>query len=351
MPVLPESRQIPRVLGLLGLRVQQRLMHKAGQCPCQHRLVTGARVRQLGKSTRLDAPAVVTDLGQVGHAGLRPVTAPLLQAEQHLGGQRVAQACQADGAVARDRRLGQPPALLVQSRVCPPLAAQPDGVLLAVRRRAAGTLPRARGDLASPEHRQRHHTRAGHKLRHRQPELATVPPVRLAQRLAQRSRHPLASLHRAHTRLGARGTGRPGICLPRRAAGAPPPACLAGAADRIHFVAAGAGLADRPAQQTVISTRRQGPGRRIPSRVGEEPRLDQPGHTGGRVVAQVTVAEHVRRHRHRGRPHRRRRGRGRKQRGHEVTPVCTRGLGTASTAARSRAGSGCTYTCVEHGEA
>ncbi len=133
MPVLPESRQVPCVLGLLGLRVQQRLIDKAGQCPCQHRLVAGARARHLGKSTRLGAPAVITDLGQVGHAGLRSMTGPLLQAEQHLDSQRVVQASQADGAVARDRRLGQPPALLVKSRVCPPLPAQPDGVLLAVR--------------------------------------------------------------------------------------------------------------------------------------------------------------------------------------------------------------------------
>src|SRR5712691_12349893 len=117
MPVLPESSQVPRVLGLLGLRVQQRLIDKAGQCPRQYRLVAGARARQLGKSTRPGAPAVVTDLGQVSHAGLRSVTAPLLQAEQHLDSQRVAQASQADGAVTRDRRLGQPPALLIKSRV------------------------------------------------------------------------------------------------------------------------------------------------------------------------------------------------------------------------------------------
>jgi hypothetical protein len=133
MPVLPESRQVPCVLGLLGLRVQQRLIDKAGQCPCQHRLVAGARARQLGKSTCLGAPALVTDLGQVGDAGLRAVTGPLLQAEQHLDSQRVAQASQADSPGARDRRLGRPPALLIKRRVCPPLPAQPDGVLLAVR--------------------------------------------------------------------------------------------------------------------------------------------------------------------------------------------------------------------------
>ena len=44
----------------------------------------------------------------------------------------------------------------------------------------------------------------------------------------------------------------------------------------------------------------------------------------------------------------RRRGRA----GHRVTPAaCSRGLGTRSTAARNRPGSGCRYTCEEDTEA
>lgn len=70
---------------------------------------------------------------------------------------------------------------------------------------------------------------------------------------------------------------------------------------------------------------------------------------GAEVVAaeDTAVAEHVRHAlaRERGRRHNHRQGRLRGA--HRGAPACSRGLGTASTAARSRDGSGCTYTCDE----
>ena len=79
----------------------------------------------------------------------------------------------------------------------------------------------------------------------------------------------------------------------------------------------------------------QNPPARVPSSFGQECRIDQPGQPGRLLIGQAPAAEHVadRAWRH----YRRRPGH---RRGHEVTPASSRGLGTASTAARSRAGSG-----------
>ena len=95
----------------------------------------------------------------------------------------------------------------------------------------------------------------------------------------------------------------------------------------------------------MIVGRRQDLAVDLPSAFGHEPRVDKPGQPCRPLVDDPLVAEHVRHHlasrpaqlaspcHHRA--------------AHRPTPACSRGLGTASTAARSRAGSGCTYTFDE----
>jgi hypothetical protein len=100
-----------------------------------------------------------------------------------------------------------------------------------------------------------------------------------------------------------------------------------------------------PAQQRMGRRQRQHPGRRIPAGLDEEPRIQQAGQARGPAGQRhpgecVIGPDRVRGHCRRGR-----------RAGHRVTPTCWRGLGAKSTAARSRAGSGCRYTCAEDTEA
>ena len=103
----------------------------------------------------------------------------------------------------------------------------------------------------------------------------------------------------------------------------------------------------RAAQQPVPRGQGQHPARRIPARLGKEGRVQQGGQPPRRAV-QLHPGQHVavtgRAPSGWPRSHDRRCG-------HDVTPACSRGLGTASTAARSRAGSGCRYTCDDDTEA
>ena len=94
--------------------------------------------------------------------------------------------------------------------------------------------------------------------------------------------------------------------------------------------------AQRAAQQRMLRGQRQHPNRRVPPGLGEKRRIQQAGQLSGRA------REHRRVQHQRelppalgARPRRQQRG------AHRVAPACSRGLGTISTAARSRAGSGC----------
>ncbi len=104
----------------------------------------------------------------------------------------------------------------------------------------------------------------------------------------------------------------------------------------------GTGPAAVPPDEPVPSRGRQHPGHRVPSGPGQEPRIQQGGEPDhGRLGDDTARTQHHRR----GRPRRDVRGgtqraASRTRRGHRVTPASSRGLGTASTAARSRAGSG-----------
>jgi hypothetical protein len=93
-----------------------------------------------------------------------------------------------------------------------------------------------------------------------------------------------------------------------------------------------------PPDQPVLGFRGQQPSRRIPPGLRQEPRVQQ----GGQPRRPRPRGSAVAQHRRLGSPCRLLRG-GRQRGGgaHRRSPASSRGLGTASTAARSRAGSGC----------
>ena len=106
-----------------------------------------------------------------------------------------------------------------------------------------------------------------------------------------------------------------------------------------------------PPQQRMRGRQREHPAHRIPAGLGQEHRIKPGGQLRGCAGDSLPGKQVVELGGHRARA--RRQGRcGRA--GHRVTPttaVCSRGLGTRSTAARSRLESGCRYTCAEDTEA
>ena len=131
----------------------------------------------------------------------------------------------------------------------------------------------------------------------------------------------------------------------------PPPAIQADPRLRRACCLASGGAADAPAQQRMPGIDRQHPGDRIPAGPGQERRVDPRGQHGRVLICRhrprcaeniAGAARHVRPGSplHGGCAHR-------LQHAHWSSPAVWRGLGTASTAARSRAGSGCAYTWVE----
>ncbi len=92
-----------------------------------------------------------------------------------------------------------------------------------------------------------------------------------------------------------------------------------------------------PAEQPMLRGQVQHPGHRIPSGLVKQSLVQRPGQVRGRAT-QGGPVQHMRELAGfliaRDRP-------GRRHGGHRLAPVCSRGLGTASTAARSRDASGC----------
>jgi hypothetical protein len=232
----------------------------------------------------------------------------LLQPVEHLDHDQRRHAGQAHLAGHRDRRCDQSPSVLIQARhgVTFP---QPSMLMrLAVGDQAAMPISgtgRHPADTRSVKSAAR---RVGGELGHRHPAAQLAPPVRPAQAMSPRT--ALASRH--HT--------------PRHA-GRYPPGRFA------------------PAHQKMISGWGQDPTRAIPSTLSQKPWVDKPSQPCHPPVDGTVDTEHVRYHTA-GRSHR-----PSDCHGHRVTPACSRGLGTASTAARSRDGSGCTYTCDEDTDA
>ena len=112
---------------------------------------------------------------------------------------------------------------------------------------------------------------------------------------------------------------------------------------RAGLTGPGIELAAVPPDEPVPSRGRQHPGLRVPAGISQEPWIQQAGEPrDGRIARGTALTQH-----------RRQGGPGRVMRcgsqdaadgafgAHRVTPASSRGDGTASTAARSRAGSGC----------
>ena len=150
-----------------------------------------------------------------------------------------------------------------------------------------------------------------------------------------------ASRHRARgsARRQRRQTGHLGdLAGAQPLPGQPGAAAKTHARDRLGGRGAPVDPAHRPAQQPVPGGQRQHPAGRVPACLGQERRIEHPA-PAGRPAHRAWPRPG--RGRARARPAHRSGIAARHATGHGVTPACSRGLGTASTAARSRAGSGC----------
>jgi hypothetical protein len=266
--------------------------------------------------------------------GLDALAGALLQPEQDLRDDCRAHAGEADLPGSRHWRLGQPPGGLVGLLAGLAQPAQPLQVRVAVAAAGRRQLPRAGRDCAGAVRRQRGHARRGREDR----GIADAQELVLGQVLrAERPRRlhprPRAAGHRAGS--GARvqppvpprrrqepGVFRaePGLLQPAAAVQAD---ARAGRAGRL----AARDLAGTAAQQRVRGVDRQHPRLRVPPGPGQERRLkplSQRGRLAGLRQRRCLFC---------------RRGHG-PQRGHRACPAASRGLGTLSTAARSRDGSG-----------
>ena len=356
---MAEDRKVPGVPGPLAAGI--------GECPAD---LTGHRGQQVpGRLAGnvlsgtcpdracLLAAQCVADRPQVHVGDLRPVTDALPDPEQHLGHHQRRQPPQAHLAARGDRRLGQLPVPLLcpgtgRDRLPPPHVVSGAVAVLAFG------VPGAGRDVARSQGGQRPHPRVGQEPFHRHPG-DPAEPARV--RLAQASPLPLPPARRHPQAPGDRASGRP---VPQRRQlrrrgdlpgaqtrpgepGEAPPAQPAGPGAMRGGIAA-ARPAYHPAQQRMPGGQGQHPAAGIPPRPGQERLIQHRGQAGGRSLEQDPVQ-------HAGELAARTRGRGCRQRGrsagHRVTPACSRGLGTASTAARSRPGSGCTYTCDDDTEA
>jgi hypothetical protein len=96
---------------------------------------------------------------------------------------------------------------------------------------------------------------------------------------------------------------------------------------------------EAPAEEPVLGRRSPHPCHRVPARLDQELRLDPRGQRGD-LPDKRDADQHMRKLHPRGICRASCDGRG-IERGHRSAPACSRGLGTASTAARSRDGSGC----------
>ena len=272
---------------------------------------------------------------------LRPAPDALLNAEQHLDDHQHRQRAQVHlPGLGHARFAGSPPVgihLGVGGQRCPPALV----VGVAVAARAVGR-PSARRHRACGHRRQRSHSRVGQELlhRHRWSPQAELLGVRLAQHRVPHRRHAPASRHRAPTR--GRGFGRK-ACGSGDLGRAHPQPSQAREAPITHRetgtdrVLASLDPAHRPAQQSMRRRQRQHPRPRIPPRLVQESAVEHRRQTRGRADQHDPV-QHMRElaavllgRDSFSQPHG----------GHRVTSACSRGLGTASTAARSREESGC----------
>ena len=276
---------------------------------------------------------------QVSFFGLDGVDpAALLQPGQHLGDHQRRQAAEADLAAAADRRLGPPPVALRPGRVGFPGGAQPMLVGIAVAAVGIAALAGAGGDRARAAGSQRARHRVNQQVL--DADAQRLPQVRRGAAQRRRGRHLLAcaAFYRAGTRSAHReaagAVGSATWLIAQTLFGEPTPA---GDADTGAAAArwSSSPLPGRPAGPAAdAQPEATAPGAPGPS----PPRRGTPGRSPPRSPLPA------------GRPSRRRTRaipavpaphRGQRHRAHRAVPVSPRGLGTRSTASRSRAGSGC----------
>ena len=234
---------------------------------------------------------------------------------------------QAHNAGFRSRWCRRPPHCFVDPRVSFTGVGERLVVGGAVRVATALGVPVTGVDFASPAGRQRLGSRVRKELCNGEPPPALPIPVPLTQLVARRDPLPRAVSHLAslldHPRFrwdpgDVRG-GQSVLAQTPRTAGAD----LGGCPGRVLAVRR---QADPAPEQPVIRRQAQHQVHRIPSRFGQERGVEAGGEVDPRECRPVgDGADQAGQHR---RPHR-------------TLPLIGRGLGTRSTASRSREGSGC----------
>ena len=181
---MAEHHQVPLVASDLGFGAGQRPAgmgaHRGAQ-RLQHRVDPGGH-DVVGECDRLLAAELVTPSPQVGLFGLDAVeAAALLQPDQHLGDHRRCEPPEADLSAPPDRRLGQPPPLLVEVPVLPAGAAEPELVGLAVEPVRVTALLHTGDNRARPARSERPGRRMPAELGHANPERVRLIKMRSAQ--------------------------------------------------------------------------------------------------------------------------------------------------------------------------
>ncbi len=341
---MAEDRQIPDIPALLAAGVGQRPADITGQ-GTQHRPGTLAR-NQFGVAVadRDGPPAAEGVADRPQHHIGQPEPAPQagLQAEQHLHDDQYRQRPQIHLPRLGHPRLGDPP-LLIHLGVAPLGHAPPLVVGIAVADGAIGCA-RARQHQARRKGRQRPHPPVGEELLqgNRCPPVAELLGVRFTHHRLPHRRLALAPGHRA---VPGRGRGRRQLPGGGDVAGAHPQPRQPGEAPVAHagtVVVDGPGASFGPAyltaQQPMLRGQEQDPRCRIPPCLLQHGAVQHPGQACGRAVQDDPV-QHMR---ELGRCPGGRARPGRCRGGHRLPPSRSRGLGTASTAARSREAPGCT---------
>ena len=189
----------------------------------------------------------------------------------------------------------------------------------------------------------------GKELGQPDPEhLALLVQVRAAQRQLRCPPRPRAAGDLALLGpLPAPGRHQVQFIQPQAVSGQPQPAAKANLLRTVTAAHASCDPALLPAQQPVTRRNLQYLQHRVPARTGEELLIKQASQAPRlriNVLSGCPAAEHIRQVP--GLPYGQATRRGQVrcdcQRGHRAGPAISRGLGTRSTAARSRAGSGCT---------
>jgi len=274
----------------------------------------------------------------------------LLHPEQDFHGDRRVQPGEADLSGPGHGRFGQPPHGLVRLLAAAAQDPQPLQVRITVGSAVAGKLARAGDDCAHAVARQRRDIGPADEGGHVDTETLLRAEVLRTQRLT--GGHPRAgasadcagAVVRAAPACSARRCQQTDIVQAQPGRGE---TAAAVQADPGPFETCGPAArcpADRPAKQRMLCRECQDPGLRVPAGLGQEHRLDPVCEHSRRRTRRHPAENTARigrlrypRHDQPGRP----------GRAHGFAPARSRGEGTASTAARSRPGSGCAYTCVE----